>query len=1111
MISFHHPCGASRSPSPRPKAGPPSAGGGASGPFPNPSSDSFPFFRALASLPTALFIALGLVLLLPWAALAESRWERVEDRDFFFKTFETSDGSLIFHTGLGALHYQDPASGELLDIDPTLVEGEGWRNDTNALPVRLPTVLGDGEFLQLGPDIEGNPGVRWRPGPLVARLISGTEVTVGQAAPAIGALDDNLPNSVLYPDLYPGIDLRAEVRLGALDLFLVVREWILPFEPEQVDGVFVEAEIDTASELLGAIDERVAEGDSVEELPLYFGRGGEDPHVVDMMYDPGFSEPQLEEYSSALWGDEEGRAGPAPAGWSSSFSQWAASGHLRFFAELSSRIPDPEGDDYGVTSSALLATFKFRAADRVRGTFRFRVTRDNGVARGMHSVESTVADFSRATWHNGRLMAGRGDGRFWRGLAHFDYSNIVLNMKQLGGQWSIQSAAIGAPDTRNFSIANDVVAKDFAPLITSHAERFREPAPGFPGVDRIFPPAFSNALSRTYSAYSWSVPGGPINTGTWNSDAYTSTTVSVGGEDFHLAELINTAPGSQLPRAVWELSYRISKGIGSMLAFLALPNDATSCQACTDAHSDPAIQALNGDFRVGMGFSDIRLEVRASAQPQLQASLSAASVGGHNDQLYPGETLSWDLELSQLSGAGPVELTARDWAPSMGIDLWFTDPANPSTVVQAPSLANVGDKVRLNAKWRRAASSLYGQQRPLAVQVAFAGAHRQPGDLLEIPVTFKAPEGSFTINPIYPVVDDNISAPMGLAWLDLASSGYRGAAFGEAQVRAKSGPTSNLVRGTHWDLWNSATPSSDGELVIYPDQFAPGLYTVDIVPCLKPDGMPAAVHCQSAQPLSFEVRATGAPSPSIDFVSPWSLTDPTGGSVTLSVFGSNLGGSASGTTVSVPQVVTGASPASGSTATQVNVPVSLTGGTFCGPRTLTLTTTAGSATALVNITKPFAGSPNHFVVEAEAARLSGTKIQTQSNASGGQVVLIDTKGAAGEMNVTFRVPATSSNYQLYGLYGTTELNATRFDLEITEGANSIASYRVALPKVNAGDLSLRAFSDSTQSAPPTLLTLEAGKTYNLRLASRAVQRYPILDLLIFSDGSQPPTLAELCR
>jgi hypothetical protein len=480
-------------------------------------------------------------------------------------------------------------------------------------------------------------------------------------------------------------------------------------------------------------------------------------------------------------------------------------------------------------------------------------------------------------------------------------------------------------------------------------------------------------------------------------------------------------------------------------------------------------------------------------------------VGGHNDELFPGESLDWELELTGLSGgASSLELTTQAWNALDGVSFSFRDPVNPGTVLPAPKLSTVGDKVRVRATWHRARPDLYGKTQDLLVDGFLSPSGSVHSGQVKIPVKLKAPEGQPAFSAIYPLFDDNISVPMGLAWIQLPSQ-VRGAAMGEARLRHKSGPTSGLQRGVHWDLWSSASPSQDGELVIYPDQFRPGMYTVELDPCLLPDGMPAPLHCGSPQPLSFEIRAASAPStpkPVIDFVAPWSVDNPSGGSVTVSVHGSGLGGG-SGTTVTIPQVVSGAGPAAGSTA-------SLSGGSVCGPRQLSLTTAGGTATAGFNVTKPFAGNPSHWVVEAEAADLNGLAAQAFTGASGGEVVGIASAGAPGNLKLRFQVPATSSSYQLYAVYGTPEPNAARADLTIREAGSTVSYFKVALAMVPAGQTDLRVLYDATQTAPPTLLSLEAGKTYELEIASRAGQRYPLFDLLVLSDGAMPPTLAELC-
>ncbi|MEM9293251.1 MAG: hypothetical protein AAGD01_16330 [Acidobacteriota bacterium] len=1061
--------------------------------------------RALL-LPTLLLLPL---LVLPAAAplAADGRVERMEERDFWTKTFDLDGGDLAIQAGMGPLHYRDSASGELLDIDPTLVAEEGWRNETNAVPVRLPLVLGDGSWLALGPasdaDPAAGPGVRWRPGPLTVRLASGLELEVASPAVALGAEAEDVPNSVLYADLYPGFDLRAEVLFGALQLELIQREWLLPFAPEQVELLFVEAEMDIAPELLEAVDERVAAGEPVEQVPLYFGRSGEE-WVIEMYHDPGLHQGQIEEHASLLAPqDPDGPPVTVPVlpGWESALYQWLHTGQVRFAVQPTAEI---RGDSVSTQPQALLASFRFQGREPVRSKLLYSI--DQPEEPGFRaSAETSVADFSSVRTHPGRLMAGKGNDVVYRALAAFNFRLLKSKLTSLGGQWSVSALSLGSPQVGLYVPPGGIAAADFEAIISSHMRRWATPSP-FGGAQLAWS-QFSNALLYPYSAMDWFVPNGPVTTGSWDQRANPQAPLlTVGNQLFFMAPMESRTPGSPVSRAVWDF-HRHTGGFG---LFLAMPYDFTPCVPCTDAHYDPAVTSLLGDYRVGVGFPDLRLEIQVTTKPLRTATLSATSVGGHNDRLYPDETLSWDLELTALAGGAPVALRATPWDVQDGVDFWFSDPANPSTPLPAPTLNAVGDRVRLNARWKRARPALYGQQKDIEVQVQLLNAQLSGATQLDVPVTLQAPQGNVTFQAIYPVVDNNISAPMGLAWVQLDSSGLRGASFAQGQLRAQSGPTSTLVRGTHWDLWSTASATSDGEVVIYPDQLAPGQYTVDLLPCLLPDGLPAPVSCGSAQPLSFTVRAVTPAKPEIDFVSPWSLSDPSGGTVTLSVYGSNLAGASAGTILSLPQVVSGASPAAGSTSTRVDVPVSLTGGTLCGPRTLTLSTAQGSANALVNITKPFAGNANHFVVEAEAGQRSNLKTQNQSGASGGQVVLIDTAGAPGELRVDFRVPASSSTYQIYGLYGTTQLNATRFDLEITEGANTVASYRVALPFVNPGATSLRAFSNASQPAPPTLLNLQAGKTYTLRLKTRTVQRYPVLDLLIFSDGTQPPTLTELC-
>ncbi|MCB1033783.1 MAG: hypothetical protein KDD47_08120, partial [Acidobacteria bacterium] len=161
----------------------------------------------------------------------EERMELLEERGVYTKVFENPDGSRTWHQGLEPLHYQPPGGEGYLVIDPSLVEEAGWRNETNSFPVHLPEMLGDGSAIELGPEL----GLRWVPGSLMARTTTGLDVELTPPAPAWGGLSDDVANSVLYTDLYPGLDLLAEVRRGSLNLTLVFREWLFEMAPEQID------------------------------------------------------------------------------------------------------------------------------------------------------------------------------------------------------------------------------------------------------------------------------------------------------------------------------------------------------------------------------------------------------------------------------------------------------------------------------------------------------------------------------------------------------------------------------------------------------------------------------------------------------------------------------------------------------------------------------------------------------------------------------------------------------------------------------------------------------------------------------------------------------------
>ncbi|MCB1057166.1 MAG: hypothetical protein KDD11_16820, partial [Acidobacteria bacterium] len=225
-------------------------------------------YRSTRTLSLTRLSSVLLLALLPFGGAAtadEGREELITERTEFSKTYLESDGSRTLHLGAEPLHFEVPGGFEV--IDPTLVEDHGWRNDSNSFPTRLPESLGDGERIELGTEL----GVRWRPAALVARLHSGAEVLLAEPSPSWGAPSEEIANAVLYPDLYPGVGLLVEVRRGSLNLELRFTGWQLPVAPEQIETVFLDAELDVDGPFLGAVEARVQGGESVDEVPLYFG------------------------------------------------------------------------------------------------------------------------------------------------------------------------------------------------------------------------------------------------------------------------------------------------------------------------------------------------------------------------------------------------------------------------------------------------------------------------------------------------------------------------------------------------------------------------------------------------------------------------------------------------------------------------------------------------------------------------------------------------------------------------------------------------------------------------------------------------------------------------
>ncbi|MCB1056286.1 MAG: hypothetical protein KDD11_12365 [Acidobacteria bacterium] len=1048
---------------------------------------------------------------LPVGATPGEREELIGSREVFAKLFDNHDGTITVHTGVEPLHYRPEGASLFEDIDPTLVADDGWVNTTNSFPVRLPASLGEDSAIELGRDF----GVRWRPGVLFARLLSGIDVPVAHPVAVEGTPSEDVPDAVVYRDVYPGISLQARVRRGGLELTTLIDAWTLPFAPEQIDYLFIEADLEIDPGLLEAVGERLGQGETADEVPLYLGRA-DDEWVISVEGDPGIPEPQLEEYADALVKDEQGISGVAPPGWRSALGPTLAGEPIRHFF----RVPGADGVES--VPRALTARFVIESRAFVETRKYFGVTALNpgqdpssGVWRGAaKGVFQESPEGIRGHWLTDQIAAAKGSaGRFFRSyLFFFSGPSMVPVWRAILADPTVRvsrmSLGIGSPVGLPTA---DVVALDWNSVIGYSALEFL-----FLDKDgRVSANTpFTSSPQRSYTEELRPITGGDLKVSTWSFQASTPPRFeTIAGKDYLFGDMSGTEPRSTQPRAFIDLKTSLDSGF-PFTVLLAQPYDRSVCSVCTAAYPDPLVQALAGDYRVGAELYDVRLELTLANTVDQRAEIEVTSVGGHDDRLYPGETLAWDLRLASYNGpADSLELTEVPW-PSAQYDLWFSDPAS-GAVVDPPRLAAVGDSVRLNLRSTQADPSLYAKVRSLITGGSFVTTGGQFSPPVRIPVTFKAPEAQPTYTQLASTFDRSQTTRQVLARYELPTAGLRGTAFASTALRLVSGPRGYFVEGDHWSR-DLALTGSPGQVYVHPWKLPAGTYTVELTPCLHPAGLwaadPTCVSAQARQ-FSFSVTATPpvTPPPTIDFVAPWSLDAPSGGQVQVSIFGQNVGGGSAGTTVSIPGVVSGAAPVTGSTATRSDILAQLAVGTQCGPRTLELTTAGGTDTATFNVTRPFQGSPHHFAVEAEAGDRNGTVLVPLATASGGQAVGLATPGAPGELKLRFRVPATSSTYQLYALYSTPEANAARADLTISAGGNAVYFYKIALNQAPAGEIKLAALYDSTQTGPPTLLSLSAGITYELKLEARPGQRFPIFDLLVLSDGSLPPTLAELCR
>ncbi|MEM7481798.1 MAG: hypothetical protein AAF481_11540 [Acidobacteriota bacterium] len=1039
----------------------------------------------------------------------EEREELVAERTVYMKTFDNHDGTKTQHIGLEPLHYQSESGGTFEVIDPRLVEEAGWQNDANSFSVRLPQQLGAGDSVEL----KGG-ALRWRPGVLYARTLSGAEIAIAEAAPAWGSRFEEFENIVIYPDLYPGMDLLAEVRGGTLNLSFRFTEWAFSLAPEQIASFELEADFEVNDPaLLEEVDTRAAEGETFEEIPLYFGQP-DDEFVIALFGLPDATEHELETYADALRREEEAEAASAPETWRSNTFHWLQTGRLVHHFYYPKAPTFGPGWGTGSTTAALIASFRFVMIDGPRQRRYFTAAyspanfgrRDAGApAIGVTSRCAVAGKGCQLFWNY--IAAGKGDGRARRAFVFFPGMKPMLDaIRAAGPDMTILDVQVGfdqqlAKPPGSVAIRTDeIIAHRALPWM------FKD---GYAIKVHDWP----TIVPHPYNQQLRTVSNGWIKTATWSPLSGRSRTVKVDGDDLTFGSLMHTANGSSRTAAT-DLRKLLAGNDHPMTVILALPYDRTPCTVCTSNHPDAAVQALNGDYRVGAVFYELALEVTTTNKPIRDAQVTAQSVVSGGDRLYPGETLAWDLEMTQYSGPADVlEFIEPKWDPKY-FDIWTTDPAT-GAALNAPRLSQVGDKVRVHVRWKRADPKLYDKVERLVFYGGFQSGTRFLGKV-EIPVLLFGPVAQPTITQLHSVLEDDIPSAMTLAEIKLPATPLKATAWAEAELRWLSGPTKAPKEGVHW-VRRNATTGTDGWVDVYPDQFKPGIHTLELTPCLKPTGTNGPVHCQTArkQQMTLEVRAAASPPPTpkpeIDFVSPWSIDNPSGGPVTVSIFGSDVGGASSGTAVTIPQVVTNATPLAGSTASRTNISASLSASGVCGPRQLRLTTAGGSDVHFFNVTRPFQGSPNHFATEAEAGTRSGLRNLSFPEASGGKAVgpgLADVKSSA---TFKMQVPATSSNYQLYVLYRTPGSVTARANATIKLPGAAGSTIAVALPATSGKDFKLASLYDFRQSKPPSTFALQAGQTYQVILSTRTGQDFPIVDMLILSDGSLPPTLAELCR
>ena len=1096
------------------------------------------------------------------------REERLDERSVFTKSFANEDGTTTVQLGTGPIHFQPPGEPEVfLSIDTTLVPDDGWLNETNSYPLRLPPALGDGRFVEFGAEL----GIRWRPGPLNAVLFGGEVVPLAEPAVAEGVWSDESPSVVVYPGIYPGLDMIVTVRPGGLAVDLTGSVGLGDLEKEEIDAYRIDGDLEVEGFLMEALEERLGAGEPGELLPFYLGRGDDElvlslepgslmgPETLrllrelDRPFEPAEDEPiylrtldgetdvgarlgiEADEPMLAVAAIDDG-SGMAPveaidldralsAGLRSAFQHWREEGRLFSYFRLSS---DDSRDRSAVGSrtSALTASLSYRTV--LRKTYFFG---PGNAPFTLHYDKGCLPPCLRNRYkYAGSGMEAGNFADIWFARSVVPFKGIQQLAAQVDPKLgkTIKAMFLGFRDKPSFFRHTGRTAEDTDYIIASGLQSV-QPYRGRASTSAKARETIWRGYGlRPYTATIRLLPGNQVaSVSTWADKPATKT---VDGKTFTFGAMSTAAfhgtAGSQTATfyAHEDLMKVLAAGDSEWLLGLHMPYEERQCVPCTGNHPSPSLDRSSGKMFVGAEFEDLRLEVLVEDSQSKEARIDVTTTGSASlaRDLYPGETLTYDLELKSGSGFQWVDVVVMDSALPSGMSASFLPPSGSTPLTSWPRLRNPGDKARLILTW---SGSMAAVPKPFDLDLYGRFDDRYWGGVFQsIRIRPRAPSGMVTLAPAAgstPTMPDNMYEDL-FRTLSIGAGGLRGA-DGVLVRLSLPGRKDPLRRGWHYTLHPAfASPGHPARIYVHPQRLAEtyggGRLGFSLEACLRSRYL-ARAACLKPMPVHLDLSSQSTGWPSVTRVTPWSA-DQQGAAATqvaLKIAGGSLVDGATKPLVEITGAPNGGQPvrATGAvsthSSTMVGAGVSLPGTARCGAYEVKLERRTGvAATSTFNLTRPFRDGVAHVVIEAESgqARVFGGTTAHRAASHGEAVGLV--RGGTW-LVVPFEV-STSATYRIFlraaftGAGVPLKVRLKRVNPDQTRTELKSLSTALRHPNRNFQINPIYQTATSTARAPFSLTT---GELYELELENASVSSL-LVDMVVLSAGTKMPLQSEIC-